>query len=232
MPHFFWWQIPLSQFGVLLAHIAIVSVCICHRSKIRNISAVFLICSILNFYYSNWARISETSRNQGSIEISLGGKSSDLTVSFHPPGFVLQTKTLKLISDPVYSLNQDFGSVAIGQFEDIKGKAVTIAILETENLLSEQAWFGNNILMRRLTSILRQRKEPVVVILKANVAAGSPLIEKFMYQARLDVKASLNSWKTLIGMKAPLLLGRGLEFSRNPDSSQEEDFEFYFDIKN
>lgn len=219
LPLFFWWQIPFYLIAAFSGQLIALIIVFTSKVRLKLFLFVILVISTTYFYYSNWVSIKRHNSSVADISVGLDYQVADIVFSYRDFKFYSSANSLLPISDPIYSLNQTSGKVALGRFKDLRGRIFSVAILSTDNLLTSSGWSANRILMRRLTSILRQREEPVIVILNSNLPAGSDLLKLFMFQARLDSLASLDPIRTLFGFNGTMLLGREVNFSKSNDSS-------------
>ena len=213
LPPFSWLQIPLALIGIVFAHLVFAGMIFGDKSKLKYFLMFVLSLTLFNFYLSNWASAPKNTENAGAIQVSLGANSADINISKNVENVSIKSTLFNLVEEPVVNLGQALGKVALSRYRRADGTSFAIVYIESEKLISAQGWAKNKILMRRLGSKLRQLKEPILVVLNCPLSAGSSLLQQFMFQARLEVKASLNPWKSLIGMKAPMLLGREVNFS-------------------
>lgn len=219
LPTLFWWQIPVSLTGILICHLILITLLLKFRSGVSRIQIIILVSLITCFYLIGLCQKPEKGNCNKSISFADSEKHADIKFIQESLGFLVDSSSVSVTAEMIYSLNQELGKVALGQFKFVDGKVLNLAYLENDRLYTRQGWAKNRILMRRLSAILRQKQEPVVVILNSAIPAGSTLVNEFMYQARLEDKTSFSKWSSLFGKKNKLLLGRGVRFC----SEAEED---------
>lgn len=211
-PSLVWWQIPLSVVGFILLQLLLFGSIFSAKIRPSVPIGVLILFSIASFYYGNWDTTFSKTDKVETISLSLNGSSADLQVFTDPDLVTIRSNQINKVAGEIITVNQVFGKVKIVKLEDSGGQVFSVAAIETDKLFSKIGWFKSKIFLRRITSILRQREEPLLVIIRSSLPAGSSLINAFMFQARLETRIPLNNWQSLVALNNTLVLARGIRF--------------------
>jgi hypothetical protein len=213
LPFNSFWQILAFRIAFVSSQIYLIFLLLRTKKLSFPITKIGLAGLIAYSYHLNWIAYPRDQACDFLVSLEQSATNSNLILDHAIPEFKLVklTQDLRLISS-ITSVNQANGKVSIAEFESPTKGRFTLAYAEVEELLSPKKWYRAKIALRRLTSILRQKTDPVVLVTRLAAPPSSSLIGSIRYQARLGQIATISRWRALFGFENYLITGRKVRF--------------------
>lgn len=221
LPLFFWWQVAVAQTSLVILHLCAFSLISQRLRKAVGTSiASAVVLTLCFFHYLNWQIYMPSCGVYESQAFSgMQYSPEQLRISFEPPQILYAQESFFSTEQLVTDLYQKMGSLAMIELTGTDSTIFNVAAVQTDQFISSQGWYPNKILLRRMSSRLRDREGTTLVVMSSDFTAISAIAKQFMFQARLRNQASFSYWKSLAGYKNTIYFGRGITFCRDKDNA-------------